>query len=146
MNIIKLSAVSLLAFNLAGCGEVIDTGNRGIETRYGKVVSESMEEGLYFYNPFTTSIIEMDAKTKKFEVTTSAYTKDVQQASMSVVVNYNLEKLFEAINHVELDINKPIMQMEEEEIQQLGHCFFVAFDSPFDVTPGSIPPEEDLPF
>jgi len=92
MNIIKLSAVSLLAFNLAGCGEVIDTGNRGIETRYGKVVSESMEEGLYFYNPFTTSIIEMDAKTKKFEVTTSAYTKDVQQASMSVVVNYNLEK------------------------------------------------------
>lgn len=62
------------------------------------------------------------------------------------VVNYNLEKLFEAINHVELDINKPIMQMEEEEIQQLGHCFFVAFDSPFDVTPGTIPPEEDIQF
>lgn len=92
MNFLKLSAVSLLAFNLAGCGEVIDTGHRGVKTKYGKVSSESLEEGLYFYNPFTSTIIEMDARTQKYEVETTAYTKDVQQATFGVAVNYNLEK------------------------------------------------------
>ena len=37
---------------LTGCGaEQIDTGNRGVETSWGKIVSaEPITEGLYFYN------------------------------------------------------------------------------------------------
>lgn len=85
-----LLAVTLLP--LAGCGEIVDTGHRGVKTEFGKVVSESLPEGFYFYNPFTSSIIEMDVRTKKYEVETSTYTRDIQQAKLHIIVNYNLEK------------------------------------------------------
>ncbi len=78
---------------LSACGfEIVDTGHRGVETNMGKVVSESLPEGLYFYNPLTSNIVEMDVRTQKWRDETQAYTKDVQQATITVVVNYNLDK------------------------------------------------------
>jgi len=44
------------------------------------------------------------------------------------VINYNLQRLFEAMQNVNFDINKSLMMMEEIEMQQLGHCYFAAFE------------------
>lgn len=78
---------------LSACGfEIVDTGHRGIETKYGKVVGESLPEGLYFYNPFTSNIVEMDVRTQMLAGNTQAYTKDVQQAAFAYNVNFNLSK------------------------------------------------------
>lgn len=80
-------------FLLSACGfEIVDTGFRGVETNMGKVVSESLPEGLYFYNPLTSNITELDVRTQHYESETQVYTKDVQQAMVKVVVNFNLEK------------------------------------------------------
>lgn len=88
----RLMVLSLLILTLAGCGfTTVDTGHRGVEVRFGKVVSESMPEGFYTYNPFTSSIIEMDTRILKREGSTQAYTKDVQQANISFVLNYRLD-------------------------------------------------------
>lgn len=81
-----LGAIGLLGF------EIVDTGYRGVKVVYGKVHPESLEEGIYFYNPFTTSIYEINVQTEKYDSETEAYTKDVQQAKLHIVVNYNLEK------------------------------------------------------
>lgn len=83
-----------MMLSLQGCFgvAVVDTGYRGLEVRFGKVVSDSLTEGMYFYNPFTTSIIEMDTRTQKLEYDSETYTKDIQTAKMHVVVNYNLEQ------------------------------------------------------
>ena len=88
----KLIALPLLLLTTA-CGfEVVDTGYRGIETKYGKVEDVSLEEGLYFYNPLTSNITEIDVRTQKWELATSVYTKDVQQAKLTGAINYNLDK------------------------------------------------------
>lgn len=88
----KLIGILLVSTLFAGCGvEVIETGYRGVETRFGKVVSESLPEGMYFYNPFTSDITEMDARVLKREAETTAYTKDVQQATVGYTLNYRLD-------------------------------------------------------
>lgn len=78
---------------LSACGvAVVDTGKRGVKTHYGKVVGESLAEGLYFYNPLTSDIIEMDTRVKREDGETSVYTKDVQQSTISYAINYSLAK------------------------------------------------------
>ncbi|HLQ27358.1 MAG TPA: prohibitin family protein [Acidiferrobacterales bacterium] len=89
----KLLPVLAAYMFLVGCGfSVIDTGYRGVETRFGKVVSASLPEGFYFYNPFTSSINKMDTRVQRMKNEANTYTKDVQQAGITYVVNYFLEK------------------------------------------------------
>lgn len=85
---------------LTGCGiEIVDTGHRGIETKWGKVVNDiPYEEGLYLYNPISTSIRELDIREQKWVTTTKAYTKDVQEAKIELVLNYRLRPL--AVTHI----------------------------------------------
>ncbi len=78
---------------LAAC-EQIDTGHRGVKVTWGEVNIKdgSLKEGLYFYNPITSSIIELDTRTQRWEGKTNTYTKDVQQSDITFVVNYNLDR------------------------------------------------------
>lgn len=81
----------LLLLPLANCGEIIDSGNRGVEVRFGKVSDKVLGEGFYFYNPLTTSIMEIDSKVKKLEVSTTTYTKDIQTAKIKYVINASID-------------------------------------------------------
>lgn len=83
MRLIML--LSLLT-TLASCGfEVVDTGRRGIKTSMGEIVGEPLPEGLHFYNPATSDIIEMNVREVATSYKLSAYSKDNQQ--IDVVVN-----------------------------------------------------------
>lgn len=88
----RLISICLLPV-VTACGfEVVDTGHRGVKTTFGDVdmAAGSMTEGFYVYNPITSSIIEMDVRTKRLESKANTYTRDVQQADINYVVNYNL--------------------------------------------------------
>lgn len=89
----KNISVAFVTLFLTGCGfQTVDTGHRGVETQFGKVVSDSLPEGLYFYNPFTSDIIQMDTRIQRWDGETDAYTKDVQQAKIAFTVNYRLHQ------------------------------------------------------
>jgi prohibitin 2 len=92
-------------FFLSAC-EQVDTGHRGVKTHFGEVNMKigSMPEGLYFYNIFTDSITEMDTRTQRKEGKTETYTKDVQQANITYVVNYRLNQ--EAAHIMLKDVGK----------------------------------------
>lgn len=97
---IKVTIITIaLALGLTGCGfEIVDTGHRGIETRHGEVIGKPLPEGLHFYNPITSNVVEMDVRTKKYVTDTQPFTKDVQAAQVSVALNYNLDPA--AVNNV----------------------------------------------
>lgn len=79
----------LMALFVAGCGfEIIDTGHRGVEVRYGKIQGGPLPEGLAFYNPFTTDVIELDVRENILEEETVAFTKDTQQVKIKYAVAY----------------------------------------------------------
>jgi prohibitin 2 len=85
--------ILLVVVSVAGCGiKIVDTGQRGIKTRFGKITSESLPEGLYFYNPLTTNIVEIDTRVQRTDGETDTYTRDVQQAAIKYTLNYRLQQ------------------------------------------------------
>src|ERR1043165_6184847 len=63
-----VAVIAIVVLSVAGCGiKVVDTGHRGIKTTFGKVVSESLPEGIYFFNPLTSALVEMDTRIQRQE-------------------------------------------------------------------------------
>lgn len=80
-----LGSISFLGFSQ------IDAGFRGVKLTWGKVVSDSLPEGLYFYNPISTSMVAIDTRLQREKIHLETYTKDIQQATMKLTVNYNID-------------------------------------------------------
>jgi regulator of protease activity HflC (stomatin/prohibitin superfamily) len=84
--------VVIMAIIMVSCSmKTVDTGHRGVKVRFGQVIGEGLTEGLYFVNPLTTHIYEIDTRVLKWETETQAYTRDVQQAKIQFVLNYRLD-------------------------------------------------------
>ena len=81
---------------------MVGPGERGIKIRLGQVQPESYGEGLHFIFPFIQKFKTMDVKTQKNSLTTAVYTKDIQQARITYVINFNVQpdkvnKLFQEV-------------------------------------------------
>jgi prohibitin 2 len=88
-----VAIVAIIIVSVAGCGiKVVDTGQRGVKTRFGEITSTSLPEGLYFYNPITSTIIEIDTRVQRQDGETESYTRDVQQANIKYTLNYRLQQ------------------------------------------------------
>ncbi len=70
---------------------IVGVGERGVKVTLGRVSPESYSEGIHLITPFISKIKTMNVKTQKDNIVTSVYTKDIQQAKISYVVNYNLQ-------------------------------------------------------
>lgn len=85
----KLMMMVLAALLFTGCGfEVVDTGHRGVLTKFGEVQGEALPEGLHFYNPFTSDITEMDVRVFRGDNEVSCYSADAQIVKVSTTLNY----------------------------------------------------------
>lgn len=84
----KVLFLGVLVSLLCSCGfEVVDTGYRGVKIRFGEVIGESLPEGLYFYNSFTTGIKKMDVREEKITGNTDCYTQDMQMVKVEYAIN-----------------------------------------------------------
>ena len=92
---VGLTVAGLVAFVvLILCGNpfaIVGVGERGVKVTLGKVSPESYLEGVHFVTPFISKIHVMDVKTQKSNPATTVFTKDIQQARLSYVINYNLQ-------------------------------------------------------
>tara|TARA_R110000868_G_C10972986_1_gene771114 strand:+ start:11922 stop:12728 length:807 start_codon:yes stop_codon:yes gene_type:complete len=87
----KLALTLLLLSSLTSCGEIIDSGHRGVKVKLGKVSDNVLTEGFYFYFPLTTSIMEIDARIQKLEMKSQTYTRDIQTANIKYVINGSID-------------------------------------------------------
>jgi regulator of protease activity HflC (stomatin/prohibitin superfamily) len=86
--VIFLLLVFLLIFNPIA---IVGVGERGVKVTLGKTSPESFGEGVHFVTPFISHMHKMDVKTVKSNIETMAQSKDIQQAKIVYVVNYNLK-------------------------------------------------------
>ena len=70
---------------------MVGPGERGIKITLGEVQNESLGEGLHTIFPFVQKFRTMDVKTQRNTKTTAVYTKDIQQARITYVLNYNVQ-------------------------------------------------------
>lgn len=112
----------ILVAILGSCSfKTVEPGHRGVKVTFGKPHAESLPEGLYFVNPFTSRLVELDVRQQKWEAKTAAYTKDVQQAQITFVLTFGLSSTDAHAVYREVGrdwAEKLVSQVVEEEVKR----------------------------
>lgn len=85
--------VIVIALFMAGCGfKSLDPGERAVFAKFGEVIEKCYKEDFYVYNPFTTSVYELDIKPQSIKLEKmSAASYDIQEITLDIVVNYEID-------------------------------------------------------
>ncbi|MCW4012614.1 MAG: prohibitin family protein [Candidatus Bathyarchaeota archaeon] len=111
-NVKKLTGtvIVLLIIAIAGITVVttatvkVPSGYRGVLLTWGKVDDTILQEGLNFKVPFTQSVVLMNVQIQKAESTEATATKDLQEVSTTVAVNYRLNPNY--VNEIYTDLRQ----------------------------------------
>lgn len=121
-GVVTIIILFVIAVLLCNPIVVVGVGERGVKVTLGKVSPESLGEGMHFIMPYVQKIAKMDVKTQKYTTQTHVYTKDIQQARISYVVNYNLvaDSAFRMYQEVGMDyVSKVINPVLEGTIKDV---------------------------
>ena len=92
-KIIAAAVVALLVISIVfGSFVVIPAGHTGVVVTLGKVSDTVLQEGMHFKIPFAQEIVQIDNRIVKLEVSTEAFSKDLQTVSTVLAVNYRIAK------------------------------------------------------
>src|ERR671925_269037 len=70
---------------------IVDAGNRGVLVQFGNVDTDtSLDEGLHFVVPFRDSVVQMEVRTQKIVESATSASKDLQDVSTQVALNYHV--------------------------------------------------------
>lgn len=83
-------ALAVVIF-IASCIAIVPTGYTGILTTFGRVEDRTISAGANFIAPWQ-KVIKMDNRTQKVEITTSAFSSDIQQVDLKMSVNYCIDQ------------------------------------------------------
>ncbi len=89
--ILTVLIVIVVIILLANCITVVSAGHTGVLVTLGKVEETVFQEGLHFKAPFIQEVIEIDNRITKLEVSTEAFSKDLQTVSTTLAINYRVD-------------------------------------------------------
>jgi prohibitin 1 len=107
---------------------VVQPGEVGIEILFGKVVQYA-PSGINGKNPFA-SVVKMDLRTQKYELKLEGASKDLQEITADVAINYrlNYEKIAELYNKVGIDYEKKVIDPAVLNLSKAAISQFVISD------------------
>ena len=111
-NVRRLTGTIVVLLIIAIAGVVVvstatvrvPSGYRGVLLTWGKVEDTVLTEGLNFKVPFTQSVVLMNVQIQKAESTEATATKDLQEVSTTVAVNYRLNP--SKVNEIYTDLRQ----------------------------------------
>ncbi|MCL1926476.1 MAG: prohibitin family protein [Syntrophorhabdaceae bacterium] len=80
----------ILFFVISASVVIVGPGKRGVLLNFGAVSPNVYGEGLHFKIPGYQTVIQMDVQVQKVEREASAASKDLQDISSTIAVNYNI--------------------------------------------------------
>lgn len=83
--------VVLLASLLFASVTVVPTGYTGILTTFGRVENRTIGAGAHLILPWQ-NVVKMDNRTQKVQITTEAFSSDIQQVNLVLSVNYCIDQ------------------------------------------------------
>jgi prohibitin 2 len=83
--VVSFAAVTFLPF------VVVDAGHIGVVLKFGAVQDEVLREGLHFVDPIGIDVVEMDGRVLMQEARATASSKDLQNVSSIVALNYAID-------------------------------------------------------
>ena len=111
-NIQRLTSVIVILIIVGIAGVIIITsatvsvpaGHRGVLLTWGKVEDKILPEGLNFKTPFIQTVVFMNVQIQKAESTEATATRDLQEVSTTVAVNYRIKPT--AVNTIYKDLRQ----------------------------------------
>ena len=92
-KIVGLAVIALLVLIvIGGSSVVIEAGQTGVVLTFGKVSPVVLQEGFHLKVPFAQNVVMINNRIVKTEVTTEAFSKDLQTVSTVIAVNYHVNK------------------------------------------------------
>ena len=95
-GVTRLIVVIIIAFvaiiTVANCFTVVEAGHTGVVVTLGKVNDGVLQEGIHVKAPFVQQVVKIDNRIVKLNVTTEAFSKDLQSVSTELAVNYRVDK------------------------------------------------------
>ena len=89
---IILSIIGLFLFiTLLSSFTTVRSGEVGLKVRFGKIVDNSIKEGINFKIPYIEKIVRVNIKVQKVELDTESSSKDLQTITTKLAVNYKVE-------------------------------------------------------
>ena len=85
-------ALVLVLIVLGGSIVVVEAGQSGVVLTFGRVSPIVLQEGIHIKVPFAQNVITINNRIVKTEVTTEAFSKDLQTISSVIAVNYHINK------------------------------------------------------
>lgn len=70
----------------------IPAGHTGVVLQFGAVTGTVMSEGLHFKIPFVNDVVIMDNRVLKTEVSSTSASKDLQNVSSTIALNYRVDR------------------------------------------------------
>lgn len=86
--VVSLTVLGLSTMSTA----IVDPGHVGVVTHFGAVQDASLPEGLHFVVPIRTQVVPIDVRVQKLETRASASSRDLQNVSSVVALNFLLSR------------------------------------------------------
>jgi regulator of protease activity HflC (stomatin/prohibitin superfamily) len=83
--------VVVVASVVLGSIATVGAGHRGVLLTWGKVESVVLGEGISFITPYVNQVVQMSVQTQKYSASASSASKDLQDVSTEVTLNYRIE-------------------------------------------------------
>jgi regulator of protease activity HflC (stomatin/prohibitin superfamily) len=117
----------IFLINILSFFVVIGPGERGILLQFGNI-KRIYEPGLHFQLPIVNTVVVLDVRTQKDEVTVGAASKDLQEIKSTVALNYhvdpvNVDRIYKQVG---LDYAKRIIAPAIQESVKASTAQFTA--------------------
>ena len=83
--VVAVLAVLIVALNSF---VVVEAGHTGVVVTLGAVNEGVLQEGMHLKAPFVQDVVKIDNRIRKLEVTTEAFSKDLQSVDTVLAINY----------------------------------------------------------
>ena|SRR3990167_2758384 len=106
---------------------IVNAGERAVVLKFG-AVDRVLNEGIHWVTPFVEDIEKLDVRTQKEQVTASAASKDLQNVSAEVALNFNLvpEKVGELWKNIGEDYKVRIIDPAIQEAVKAATAKYTA--------------------
>lgn len=92
-KVVLTAIIAIVALSMVlGAVVVVPAGHTGVVMTLGRVSDVVLQEGMHFKIPFAQQVIFINNRIVKLEVTTQAFSKDLQTVSAVLAVNYRIDK------------------------------------------------------
>src|SRR5215217_7696077 len=122
--IIGIIIISIIAVSSV---RIVDAGNRGVLVQFGNVDTDaSLDEGIHFVVPFRDNVIQMEVRTQKIVESATSASKDLQDVSTQVALNYHINPDRAQVVYQQLGFeypNRVITPAIQESVKQVTARF-----------------------